>query len=287
MTTPKPTRLLPRLRSVALACCACLVPASLPAQNYIRLINYQSQAAGPYTLADLTTDWPNCSLTNLNGLAPSESGGGRVNIRDYSGSKVLQVTYPAGGAGLNSGSGFSFHASLGLREEYYLEYRVKFETNAGGTFDWVKGGKLPGLGGGTVPSGGYYSPHGVTTRYMWRHNGRLVMYLYWNQQPSRTAAAGSQYGYDIDMGTTFIPGGSYMLRQRVKLNTPGVANGVIEVWVNGVLKYSASNYLFREAGQTWTLNTCLFQSFHGGNDPTWAPGRTNTAIFDDLRIWYP
>ena len=78
----------------------------------------------------------------------------------------LAVTYPAGEHG-TSGTGCQWRLELnGEYEEAYLSYRVKFKSG----FDFVRGGKLPGLGGGDTPTGSD-SANGVdgwTGRLMWR-----------------------------------------------------------------------------------------------------------------------
>jgi hypothetical protein len=91
---------------------------------------------------------------------------------------VLQVTYPqdsysdtdsSGGAQFinlwNASDGSSFNSML-------LSYEVAFDAN----FDWVKGGKLPGLRGGLTTSGcsGGSKSNGAScfsSRVMWRQNG--------------------------------------------------------------------------------------------------------------------
>ncbi len=89
---------------------------------------------------------------------------------------VLQVTYPAGsfshdtgGAQLyslwNTSDGSTFDSVI-------LSYEIAFDQN----FDWVKGGKLPGVRGGPDPDGcsGGNASTGATcfsSRLMWRTNG--------------------------------------------------------------------------------------------------------------------
>jgi hypothetical protein len=89
---------------------------------------------------------------------------------------VLQVTYDAGsyshdtgGAQLyskwNSSNGAPFQSMM-------VSYDVAFDQG----FNWVKGGKLPGLRGGPDNDGcsGGNEPNGsdcFSTRFMWRENG--------------------------------------------------------------------------------------------------------------------
>ena len=88
-------------------------------------------------------------------------------------SPVLQVTYPSGGVGsLDSGSQFYslWNSSSGF-QTMLLSYEVAFDAD----FPFVKGGKLPGLRGGSDPntcSGGSESNGDCfSTRLMWRTNG--------------------------------------------------------------------------------------------------------------------
>lgn len=206
---------------------------------------------------------------------------GRFRIVESAGhGRALEALYPRGGVGPQQ-TGGQWLASLPPRDTYELEYRVRF----GPDFDWRKGGKLPGLAGGTVPTGGKFDPDGFTARYMWRANGRLVVYLYWAGQASATKDKGRQYGIDLDCGVTLERGRDYRLRQRVTLNAPGQADGVLEVWVDDKPALKRTDLLFRDTpAKTWQIDRFLFSTFHGGNDPTWAPGHDCTVEFDDFVV---
>lgn len=54
-------------------------------------------------------------------------------------------------------------AGLAPTNALHLRYYVRFSEG----FDFVKGGKLPGLFGGAIPDG----TNGFSVRYMWRTNG--------------------------------------------------------------------------------------------------------------------
>jgi hypothetical protein len=89
---------------------------------------------------------------------------------------VLQATYPANGFS-SSNSGAQFYNLWNTSDGSYFEtmlatYEVAFDTS----FNWVKGGKLPGLRGGLNPTGcsGGNEANGqdcFSTRLMWRPNG--------------------------------------------------------------------------------------------------------------------
>ena len=96
-------------------------------------------------------------------------------------SPVLQVTYPAGSYSHDTG-GAQFYALLGNASNgtdtgggwgsMLLTYEVAFDAD----FDWVKGGKLPGLRGGKDEYGcsGGQAANGTncfSSRMMWRTDG--------------------------------------------------------------------------------------------------------------------
>jgi hypothetical protein len=89
---------------------------------------------------------------------------------------VLQVQYPAGSFQANNSGGAQMYAlwnSSGTPfQSMMISYEVAFDTG----FDWVKGGKLPGLRGGPDPnncSGGKQAngTNCFSSRLMWRKDG--------------------------------------------------------------------------------------------------------------------
>jgi len=242
-------------------------------------LNFDAAPAGPVSVQMLQSLSPAPVLWS-DGFA-SASAPGRCRIVDSPGhGRTLEVTYPAGGVGPKQ-TGAQWMAALPPRDSHTLEYRLRFSAN----FDWAQGGKLPGIGGGTAPTGGFFDPDGFTSRYMWRKDGRLVVYLYWAGQESAAKSTGRQYGEDLDTGVTMERNRDYTLRQHVTMNTPGRADGVLEVWVDGKTVLRRTDLLFRNfPGKTWQIDRFFFSTFHGGNDPTWAPAHDCTVQFDDFRI---
>lgn len=92
---------------------------------------------------------------------------------------ILQVFYPAGSVnpGNDPVGGADFYASplnLDDARSVTLEYSVFFPSG----FQWVKGGKLPGLYGGHMTcSGGDDATTCFSTRLMWREDGAGELYL--------------------------------------------------------------------------------------------------------------
>lgn len=142
--------------------------SSTDAANFIQdLSNDWSLSKGkiqnlPNDTTFVSDPFPN-SLTP--GLVPSNTTG-----------PVMQVTYPAGSLHLNGGTQMYslWNTSDGSAlNSMLLSYELAFDAG----FDWVKGGKLPGLRGGPNPDGcsGGNQPNGsdcFSTRLMWRTNGQ-------------------------------------------------------------------------------------------------------------------
>lgn len=125
-----------------------------------------------------------------------------------------------------------------------LEYEVYFPKN----FDFVMGGKLPGLHGGNLQCSGYSSvPNGkncFTTRLMWRENGEGEAYMYVDLKDQKDDFC-KQCSYPVaskcssfsgvencswNRGTfKFQKGKWHRVAQYIKMNTPGKQDGVFEV----------------------------------------------------------
>ena len=128
----------------------------------------------------------------------------------------------------------------------------------GSEFDFVKGGKLPGLfGGDTSCSGGAESERCFSTRFMWRREGDGEVYGYLpNQQgccndlykefimansfqtdgfcDEPDVHCNYDYGHSLGRGSwQFVPGEWLRLAQVVTLNTIGQLDGKIVVLANG------------------------------------------------------
>lgn len=113
------------------------------------------------------------------GAAPGDIGNSNKTNTNSSASTsnpVLQVQYPAGSFQDNNNGGAQFYAMWNSSgspfQSMLVTYEVAFDTD----FDWVKGGKLPGLRGGPDPnncSGGNQAngTNCFSSRVMWRKDG--------------------------------------------------------------------------------------------------------------------
>ncbi|NEQ54679.1 MAG: hypothetical protein F6K11_31890 [Leptolyngbya sp. SIO3F4] len=196
---------------------------------------------------------------------------------------VLRVHYPAGTASPSVSrqtdsplGGAQFYGDLFLpaQTQLRLTYYVRFAEG----FDFVKGGKLPGLFGGVGASGGKIpdGTDGFSTRLMWRRNGQGEVYAY--------LPTSEDYGTSIGRGTwQYQPGIWYKLEQELKLNTPNLADGELRLWVNDNLVLEQTELLFRTV-DSLKIDGIFFSTFFGGGDPSWATPQDTYVDFANFSV---
>ncbi|WP_433291048.1 polysaccharide lyase [Pseudonocardia sp. CA-142604] len=192
--------------------------------------------------------------------------------------KLLRITYPAGSASRSAGgTDGGAQAYLELphpTDALDLRYQLRFPAG----FDFVKGGKLPGLYGGTTTSGQQIpdGTNGFSTRYMWRADGNGEIYAY--------LPTSRNHGTSLGRGCwQFTPGTWTTLRQRVQLNTPGLSNGRITVWQDDNLVLDHTGLRFRTTDQL-RIQGLFFSTFFGGDDTTWATPTDQHTDFADFTL---
>jgi hypothetical protein len=198
-------------------------------------------------------------------------------------SKILRVAYPAGSSspevarrkGTPIGGG-QFIANLGIPpgDKLRLSYYVRFSDN----FDFVKGGKLPGLYGGIANSGGKIpnGTDGFSTRLMWRRGGEGEVYAY--------LPTSAEYGTSLGRGAwRFRPGVWHLIEQEITLNQPGQKNGRVQVWIDGKKVFEQGGVLFRTV-PSLKINGLFFSTFFGGSDASWSTSKRVYADFADFSV---
>jgi hypothetical protein len=198
---------------------------------------------------------------------------------------ALRVRYPAGSSSSSYArkghpeGGLEFMAKLPGRglERALFSYWLKFDDH----FDWVRGGKLPGVCGGSCPSGGadVTGVGGWSMRYMWRPGGDGEQYAY--VVPPRA------YGTELGLGAwTFTKGGWHRIIEELVLNTNGSANGVSRVWYDadpaGPPTFEEKNMTFRL--DSTPVSTLFFSTFFGGHDASWVTPADTFVDFADLVV---
>lgn len=210
-----------------------------------------------FDAADLS-DFARALLAHENiDLAPGKGVAGSDAIRvqyigNARGSERVIVNYP-----------------LPPATQYSLSFKVFFCPG----FDFALGGKLHGLGPSQPVAGGNrVSPTRWSARGMFRRSGGLQSYVYSQNKQRR-------YGeVVIADGFRFQPGRYYRVTMQVKLNDPHQANGVMRVLVDGqeVILHQGIEFRSSDAESAW-ISTLMFNTFHGGHDPEWAPRKAGGA----------
>lgn len=248
--------------------------------------DFESNIVGDYLQPDLAEDFEE-PLWNQGFYEGPGDGGFQHFNRTYisnagnQNGQALEVRYTQGQAGPGAGAQFPLLIP-GDHEELYLSYQVQFRPG----FQFVRGGKLPGLcgyrtdrdfstgckTGGARPN----ADEGFSARVMWRENGAAVSYMYYPGQPEN-------FGEDLPWGVNFQPGAWHTIEQRVRLNTVGLNDGIIEVWVDGQMVYGKYDMVYRQIPEI-KINAFYFSTFFGGGDASWAPSSEQAVYFDNFAI---
>ncbi|HEY1406179.1 MAG TPA: hypothetical protein VF857_06180 [Spirochaetota bacterium] len=205
-----------------------------------------------------------------------------VSGKDAFSGKSLRVRYPKGLIGGPSACQFySSFRKIGItpRDSVYVRYYLRFDPS----FEFVKGGKLPGLVGGDGNTGGSV-PNGIdgfSARIMWRTGGRIVQYLYHPDQPG-------VWGEDFDWNyggkfRFFIPGKWHCVETFLQMNTPGKKDGIVRSWLDSELALDIESIRFRDIPDL-KIDAFYFSTFFGGGEPDWAPSSDQFVQFDNFVI---
>jgi hypothetical protein len=251
--------------------------------------NHHTGAFQKYTLNMASADFNGLDVRSSAEVRGLDGNGKTWPANNRVGNGVLRANFPANIAG-GTNCGFLFDKRFPDGEEATLEYRLRFEgAGASNTFEWAAGGKLPGLGGSSrdrgVPVGCTQNQtnieNGFSARLMWRRRGGLVVYTYF---PNRTTNCGT----DISFFENAQPNRWYTVRQHIRLNTPGQANGLLEMYVDGIRTLRRTDIVYRIAGKgDVKLNNVLFHTYRGGaaTDERFHSPNNDHIQFDDFKVW--
>ncbi len=291
------------MKSLYFAVLLC-VKGSVCAQTVLNpdIIYYQDfdhRAVGTYDAQMLLEDW---GASGARGVAPAGQTGGTTHItggnRAYSGN-ALRVTQFQNTFGGSSGAGWTKDLGFPFQNDLYFSYRIRFEDDT----DFVQGGKLPGFIGGTGPTGcvNVTGQDGFSARLGWRGFGaidgadplltaapkqtHIVSYLYHMDKPGNCGDTRNWY-YNNDAAdrVTIGPGKWYQIECRVKINTPGVADGLIQAWIDGVQVQDIRNMRWRDTGGFIWVSGFYFSVFYGGGEFHRPVNKNEYFYFDDFVI---
>ena len=195
----------------------------------------------------------------------------------------LRAEYEGSGIGSERIVRHAFLPEPGL--EFSLNYDVRFDKD----FQFVKGGKLLGLGPKDHIAGGRpLVPSGWSARVTFKDGGAARLYTYHQDQPGQYGdrpAVQNPFEFDRER--------YYSVSLHVRVNDPPeAANGFSRLYVDGELIESHEGLRLRgTGGESSLINKFMFSSFHGGHMPEWAPKdeegnyKTVYATFDNIAVY--
>lgn len=213
--------------------------------------------------------------------------------------KGIRCKYPKGKFGSAAGTNFRAEPVGFPTSKVVLSYDVYIPDK----FDFVKGGKLPGVWGGDPGSGGgEWNDDGWSARLMFREKGAVVAYVYMctdqgsyngdencklvrNQGSGFDKIAHHTNGAGIDLwrdgGLALKKGAWNSLSLRVEINDPKKSNGLVELTVNGHTKTFD--------GMCWSKKVkkasgILFATWFGGGSKAYAPSKTQHIDFRNVTV---
>lgn len=272
------------IHTITLALLASFTSISSAAPSSLS-VNYQKYRNGQtYSRSNFESD-----IRNVYRYGNIGDGNQKIAIQpSNSRYKRLRVQFKKGEFGGKQLTGV--HGKLAPNNKYTLKYSVRFLND----FDFSKGGKLPGIGGGSVPAGGNQRPDGMSARIMWLRNrgpsrraeirDSFVAYHYYlgryrdykNGDDPKLAAGETTWLQDIDRNRW------YNLGIQVKLNK-GDGIGRLTIKINGKIRYN-SEHRYLTGRQNWKMNRLMHVFFYGGGSPVWAPDKNTALLFDNLNV---
>lgn len=217
--------------------------------------------------------------------------------------KAMRFKFKDNTFGFTNGSRIMWRladAGFATQDEVYLKYRIKHVS----PYNAVLGGKQPlAIWGSKIPDA-QTTPvdgDGWSDIVMWKEAGNTkgdgdtvnspasnsfeLKHFTYHQAPIYNYGdfADSRYFKNQTNNDRILYTGGVTREfvTRVKMNTLGQANGLIETWVDGVKVFSWSNYKFRNNLATEGVYGFEFQYFFGGNNSTFqADGDTYVIVSD-------
>jgi N-sulfoglucosamine sulfohydrolase len=169
--------------------------------------------------------------------------------------------------------------------EYSLNYDVLFDKD----FQFVRGGKLLGLGPKKHITGGKpIVPEGWSARVTFKNGGSVKLYTYHQDMQGQYGDRGA-----IQKPFKFDKERYYSVSLHVRVNDPPEAsNGFSRLYVDGQMIEQHEDLRLRGSGADASLiNKFMFSSFHGGHASDWAPRdesgnfKTVYATFDNISVY--
>jgi hypothetical protein len=187
--------------------------------------------------------------------------------------RILRASYPPASNGSpRITKRYDFNSS----DKALLAFDVKFHSE----FEWVKGGKLHGLGGGNGTTGcDAIDPNGWSVRLMWRADGVPELYVYHQNRVNRCGDGKKAENFAFERGRW------YRVEIFVDVNSsPTTADGLARLYVDGVKLVEVKD-LVLSGNSSVKADQFLVSTFYGGDDSTWSPSKKTYAYFDNFTVY--
>lgn len=194
----------------------------------------------------------------------------------------MKVRYPKNSINPSSdddhplgGAGFVAKLAPSGTTEACLRYHIRFEDG----FEFMRGGKLPGLYGGDAPSGGQSvdGTNGFSMRLMWRRDGEGEVYAY-------VANKRKKYGESVGRGNWVFDTGRWIeVEQEIVLNDPDEADGIVRLWIDGRQVIEQSDIVYRTVDDV-AVDGLMFSTFFGGSSRKWASPKDQHIEFAGFEL---
>ncbi len=236
--------------------------------------DFEDNQLGDYSGYDFCKDWNITAYEDfsIDMVLDSDPGKNKVMRGNFAkGSHSITYDIPYG---------FCFYSyypeEIGNNlEEAYFSYDIKYRDG----FDWVHGGKMPGLKGGDL--GDYITVNsGFSARPMWSDGGQIVFYVYHQDMKNQY---GDSWGWWEDF--KFETEKWYNVTFRVVLNSfsngKALNNGILEGFIDGKLMFQRSDLKFRSL-ESITIDRMSIDAFFGGGDEFFAATRDEWIDYDNF-----
>ena len=247
--------------------------------------DFENRATGTYNYDWIPADFNNPSLIYD---TPSDYGATIESVsypENPTSTKTWRFNFKQNNGNPYGSNIYQWYPPIGNQTEVYMSYNVRFKPD----FEPVINGKIPGMRLGPDWPGTGPPPDGSGAIFFinWRvlnEIPELDLYIY-------HADHSGDYGVSYPLKnpglvTNYLPvwGEWFNITVRVVANDVGSYNGIIEIFINGVLAYQRTNYRLRVNSDVY-IDQVVWQAMFGGGGSEYWPTRDEWIEIDDFTIF--
>jgi hypothetical protein len=199
-----------------------------------------------------------------------------VGKGEYINETSIRVVYPKGSYKSPKNGGFQYTSKPQKpSDSIEIGYKIYIPDD----FDYVKGGKLPGVYAGVPLSGGNKKGvgiEGISLRLMFRESGYMEVYGYIPNTDSKSSG-----GVSLMRGKSKLQSGINDIRLYASMNKD-CKDGVVELSVNG--KKNRIDDIILRLDDRLKFEGIFFSTFFGGNSREYATPKRQEVVFSSFWI---